>query len=149
MPSFSPARLEALQRFDTPKNREFIRFLITGVANTLIYYIVYLVLLTFLPYLVAHIAGWVAGTLFSFWCNCVFTFKVKPTWRRLLAFPAAPLANLVLSTIGSIVLIELLGVPKTIGTLIAGILATPVSFLMARTILTSSKHPEDKPESGA
>lgn len=120
---------------------QLLRFGIVGVANTAIYYVFYRLFLLATPYLVAHILGWFIATLFSFWMNCVFVFKVRPTLRRLLRFPAAPLVNLVISSIGSILLISWLGVPAEWGTLIAGIIAIPLTFATAKFVLTGLSEP--------
>lgn len=115
---------------------QLLRFGIVGVANTAIYYAVYRLFLLATPYLVAHVIGWFIATLFSFWMNCVFVFKVRPTFKRLLRFPAAPLVNLVISSLGSIILISWLDVPAEWGTLIAGIIAIPLTFATAKFVLT-------------
>lgn len=124
---------------------QLLRFGIVGVANTAIYYVFYRLFLLAAPYLVAHILGWFIATLFSFWMNCVFVFKVRPTLRRLLRFPAAPLVNLVISSIGSILLISWLGVPAEWGTLIAGIIAIPLTFATAKFVLTGLSEPASAP----
>lgn len=119
---------------------QFFRFAVVGVGNTAIYYAVYRLILLFTPYLIAHVFGWLVATLFSFLMNCIFVFKVKPTWSRFVQFPAAPLTNLGISSLGSIVLISWLGVPVEWGTLISGIIAIPLTFLTARFVLTNGSH---------
>lgn len=112
-----------------------IRFCVTGVLNTAVYYVAYRALLLVLPYVVAHVGAWAVSVVFSFYMNCWFTFRVRPTLARFLAFPASSLANLFLTTIGSIVLVSQLHVDERYATLIMGICAIPVTFALTAFIL--------------
>lgn len=118
------------------------RFGVVGVANTLSYYLCYRLLLLFLHYLAAHLGAWLLATLGSFVLNCWFVFRVRPTWRRFVRFPVAPLTNLVLSTLGSLLFVSGWGISAKWGTLLAGLLAVPFTFLAARLALTDRPQPE-------
>lgn len=117
---------------------KLFRFGLIGVANTVVYYLAYRLLLIAMPYLVAHVAAWSVSVLFSFLMNCWFTFKVRPTLRRLVAFPTSSFANLFLTTFGSIVLVSGLHVDERYATLIMGILAIPATFWLTALILRPS-----------
>lgn len=114
---------------------QLFRFCLTGVANTAVYYVAYRLMLLAMPYVVAHLGAWAVSVVFSFYVNCLFTFKVRPTLKRLLAFPASSLANLVFTTLGSIVLVSFLGADERYATVIMGILAIPVTFALTAFIL--------------
>ena len=131
--------LPALWNKHRQKAFELTRFCFVGIANTAIYYLFYRLILLALPYLAAHVAAWFIATVASFLMNCVFVFKVRPTLRRFVRFPAAPLTNLFISTVGSILLISSLGVSEKWGTLIAGIIAVPLTFTVARIALRSPR----------
>lgn len=115
-----------------------LRFGAVGVANTAVYYVAYRILLVAIPYLLAHVSAWLCSVIFSFVMNCWFTFKVRPTLRRFAAFPASSLANLVLTTFGSIVLVSHFHVDERYATLIMGILAIPATFVLTAFILRPS-----------
>ena len=114
----------------------FARFAAVGLLNTAVHYLVYLPLWCVLPYLVAHLVAVTSATLCSYYLNCRFTFGVPPTARRLLLYPLSNLANIVLSTAAVSLLVELLGVDSRVATLLGGIAAVPVTFLVSRAVLT-------------
>ncbi|WP_245935127.1 GtrA family protein [Acidipropionibacterium virtanenii] len=116
-----------------------IRFGMVGVANTAVYYLFYRILLILWPYLAAHLVAWALSVVFSFLANCYFTYRVRPTWKKLLAFPATTLVNVAFSTLGSVLLVEGLHVDERYATVLAGIAAIPFTYLLTSTILTSQK----------
>lgn len=115
--------------------RRLVRFGVIGVANTAVYYLAYRLLLLITPYVLAHVAAWAISVVFSFFMNAWFTFKVRPTLRRLALFPASSIANLMLTTFGSVALISGLGLDERYATLVMGILAIPVTFALTALIL--------------
>lgn len=114
----------------------FARFTVVGLLNTAVHYLVYLPLWCVLPYLVAHLVAITSATLCSYYLNCRFTFGVPPTTRRLLLYPVSNLTNIALSTVAMSLLVELRGVDPRVATLLGGIVAVPVTFLVSRTVLT-------------
>lgn len=121
-----------------------IRFGLVGIANTLVYYVCYRLGLLVLPYLAAHLIAWAISVVFSFFMNCWFTYRVRPTWRRLLAFPASTLVNLAFTTIGSVVLVEQLHVDERYATLAMGILAIPFTFAVTTLVLTKGANDPER-----
>lgn len=115
------------------------RFVLVGLANTLVYYVAYRLLLLVLPYLPAHVLAYGLGIVFSFFANSLFTFGVRPTWRRFLAFPLTTLANFVVVTVGSVALVEPGWVDERWATLLMTVAAIPVTFLLTRLVLTSGR----------
>jgi putative flippase GtrA len=113
-----------------------VRFLVVGVANTAVYYLVYRLLLLGLPYLPAHLLAYGVGIIFSFFANSLFTFRVRPTWRRFLIFPSTTLANFLIVTLGSVLLVERGWVDERWATLLMTLAAVPVTFLLTRLVLT-------------
>ena len=114
-----------------------VRYGLVGVANASVYYAVYLVTLAAVGYLVAHVIGLGTAMIVSFFLNCRFTFRVRPTWMRLLLYPASQAVNIVATTVGVVLLVHL-GVDERIAPLVAAVVAVPASFLVARLVLVRS-----------
>lgn len=112
-----------------------VRYGLVGVANAATYYGVYLLAHPHAGYLVAHVVGLGAAMVVSFLLNCRFTFRVRPTWTRLLLYPASQAVNIVATTVGVVALVHL-GVGERLAPLLAAALAVPVSFLAARFVIT-------------
>lgn len=112
-----------------------VKFSLVGVVNTGVYYGVYLLLLRFLPYLVAHLIGWTVAVVVSYLLNCWFTYRVRPTWRKLLVYPLSSLPNVLFTTFGVVLLVEVFRVGEELAPLIAGLAAVPFSYLLARLLL--------------
>ncbi|WP_351224729.1 GtrA family protein [Streptomyces sp. NPDC002133] len=116
---------------------QFTLFAAIGLANTGVYFAVYAVLNIWLPYLAAHAVGYAVSLTGSFLLNSYITLRTRPTWRAFVRYPLSGLANLV----GSGVLLHLavtrLGMDEHLAALAAGVLVTPLSFLLARWAITS------------
>lgn len=115
------------------------RFVLVGMANTAVYYVVYRLLLLFVHYLPAHLVAYAVGMLFSFVANSLFTFRVAPTWKRLAAFPLTTLVNFLLVTGGSVVLVEQGWLDERWAPLVMTVLAIPATFLLTRYVLTTGR----------
>ncbi|WOQ16762.1 GtrA family protein [Raineyella sp. W15-4] len=118
-----------------PRLRPVLVFCLVGLVNTGVSYVAYLGLRLLMPYLVAYVLGWAGGVVVSFLLNCRFTYRVRPTWRGFVLFPLSSLPNIVLSSGGVVLMVEVLGWDQKVAPLIATLLAVPVSYLIARTIL--------------
>ena len=114
---------------------EVVRFGLVGVVNTLFYYASYLLLVLVLPYLVAHVLAFAVAMTASFFLNCRFTYRTRPTWRKFLLFPLTVAANFLITTVGVAVLVELLDVDERVAPLVAAVAAIPLTFLATRAVL--------------
>ena len=117
----------------------FARFGCVGLANTAVYYVIYRLLLHFWPYLAAHLVGFACGVVFSFFANCLFTYHVRPTWRRFIEFPATTLINLGITTFGSMLLVSLVHMDTRYVTLIMTIVAVPFTYLATTFVLARDR----------
>ena len=111
-----------------------VRYALVGVVNAATYYAVYLLVLHQVGYLTAHVIGLGAAMIVSFFLNCRVTFRVRPSWRRFLLYPASQAVNVAATTVGVVVLVTI-GVDERLAPLVAAVLAVPVSFLAARLVL--------------
>lgn len=115
--------------------RHASRFAVVGVINTGVYYGLYLLLRMAVPYLAAHLIATGIAMVGSFLMNTYWTFETKPTWRKFAIFPLTNLTNYVVSTLGVILLVELVRMDERIAPLAAAVVAIPVTFFLSRKIL--------------
>ncbi|MFI8198592.1 glycosyltransferase [Streptomyces sp. NPDC085942] len=119
--------------------RQFTSFVLIGCVNTAVYLAVYATLNRWIPYLAAHVVGYVISVVCSFLLNSYVTCRTRPTWRGFVRFPLSSLVNLVASGALLYGAVSGLGMDKNLAALAAGVLVTPVSFLLARWAITSGQ----------
>ncbi|HEX3783539.1 MAG TPA: GtrA family protein [Pseudonocardiaceae bacterium] len=112
-----------------------IRFAIVGVANTGTYYVLYLLFHRFLPYLVAHTIAFVLAMIGSYFLNCYFTFRIRPTWKKFLLFPLSNAANYVITSVGLLLLVGVLHFNQIVAPLVAAVVAIPITYVVAQFLL--------------
>jgi len=126
-----------------------LRFGIVGVTNTGTYYGLYLLLQTVLPYLVAHVLAFVLAMIGSYFLNCYFTFRTKPSWKSFALFPLSNLANFVITTVGLYVLVQYAGLDERWAAIPAAAVAIPITFLVAQFTLTGGSRAKSLEPSAA
>jgi putative flippase GtrA len=118
-----------------PVTRQILTFAAVGVVNTATYYVLYLLFLTRLPYLAAHVLAFALSMVGSFFLNARFTYRIRPTWRKFLLFPLTNATNFVLTTAGVYVIVDVLHVGSRLAPLLASAAAIPVTFVVSRWIM--------------
>lgn len=121
-------------------DKDVFRFILTGGFNTFNYYLMYLILFDFvkLPYLYAHITAFLYSAFCSFFMTTMYTFGERPTVRRLIAFPITFLPNLIISTLGTMILVDNNLLSETYASLIAMFLAIPITFVVSKIVITGN-----------
>jgi putative flippase GtrA len=132
-----------------------IRFALVGVANTGTYYLLYLLFHQFLPYLVAHTIAFVLAMIGSYFLNCYFTFRIRPTWKKFLLFPLSNAANYIITSAGLLLLVGVLHVNQIVAPLVAAAVAIPITYVVAQFLLverephgTADSAEGDEPRTG-
>ncbi|PCG85630.1 sugar transferase [Streptomyces sp. WZ.A104] len=119
--------------------RQFASFVLIGCVNTAVYLGVYVALNRWIPYLTAHAVGYAVSIVCSFLLNSYVTCRTQPTWQAFLRFPLSSLVNLVASGALLYGAVSGLGMDKNLAALAAGVIVTPISFLLARWAITSGQ----------
>ncbi len=119
--------------------RQFASFVLIGCVNTAVYLGVYATLNRWIPYLTAHVIGYTVSIVCSFLLNSYVTCRTRPTWQAFVRYPLSSLVNLVASGALLYGAVSGLGMDKNLAALAAGVLVTPVSFLLARWAITSGR----------
>ncbi|MEW2285909.1 GtrA family protein [Streptomyces sp. NPDC047841] len=116
--------------------RQILTFAAVGVVNTAAYYCLYLLFLTALPYLAAHVLAFLLSMVGSFFLNARFTYRTRPTWRKFLLFPLTNVTNFLITTAGVYVIVDLLHAGSRFAPLLASAAAIPVTFLVSRRVMS-------------
>lgn len=127
-------------RISKEKIRRWVYFLAGGCLNTLLTYVIYLLLHIFIGYQISYGIAYACGVVFSYLFNSKLVFEVKRSWKGLLLYPLV----YVLQYLGSALLlgfaVESIGIPKEIAPLLVIILLLPVTYLMSNVILKATDH---------
>lgn len=116
---------------------EVIKFIIVGGINTFNYYVVYLILLKLLGinYLVSHVSGFVVSFIISYYLNCYFVYKVKPTRRKFIQFPLTQVVNMGMQTGLLYVFVQCFHISSVIAPFAGLIITIPITFVLSKYIL--------------
>ena len=116
--------------------KRWSRFLLSGATNTLVTYLLYLLLNVFLGYQLAYFLSFFSGIFLSYWLNSVVVFKVALSWKKLLSFP---LVYVVQYVIGAFILrytVAQLGINEALAPLITIVITLPITYVISRFLLT-------------
>jgi putative flippase GtrA len=114
--------------------RQFLKFVLVGVANTAVTYLIYRGLLLFLSYYISYSISYVLGIAFSYFCNAVLVFKQPLSWRSFLSYPFVYLFQYLLSLAGTVLLVEVWHVPARYAPLFIIVVSVPVTFVLSRFV---------------
>lgn len=119
------------------KIKQFIKFGIVGISNTLISYVVYVVLVgVHINYLLASIAGFIVSVLNSYYWNNKYVFKMQEdeqrTWWKTLikTFVSYAGTGLILSNILLVIWVEWIKIPEIVAPLINLLITVPSNFII-------------------
>ena len=124
----------------TQTHAEILKFIIVGGINTLNYYVVYLLLLKLfhIEYMISHITGFLVAFVISYYLNCYFVYRVKPTWRKFISFPITQIVNVSLQTVLLYVFVSWLNLPAEIAPFAGLVITIPITFVLSKWILKDS-----------
>lgn len=114
---------------------EFFRFLLVGVSNTLVAYVVFLLLLPFLPYLYAYTLSYCVGVVNSYFMNVLFVFKKKISLHSFLKFPFVYVVQYFLGASIMWLLVGKLAVSPVWAYAVVIVVTVPVTFVASRFVL--------------
>lgn len=117
------------------KGKEWMRFLVTGGANTLASWLVYLGLNLVVPYTVAYTGAYIFGIVLTYYLNTRWVFRVPMSWRTFLQFPSVYLVQYGLGIVLMWAIVHNWPAMEPYAPLVVVVLTLPVTFLMSRLIL--------------
>ena len=116
-------------------NKNFLLFIFIGLINTINYNGIYLIFLLFSNYMVSNIIAYIISMTISFFLNCKYNFKVKPSLKKFIMFPLTGLATFLCQTGGLYLLVDIFDCSKYISGFLASLLAIPITFILMKFIL--------------
>jgi putative flippase GtrA len=114
------------------------RFLVAGGLNTMLTYLIYLMLLNFVGYLMAFSLTFVIGVFLAYFLNTAFVFKTNFSLSKIFRYPLIYFVQYIIGMILVIFLVDILLIDKRIAPLVNVIVLTPITFLLNRWILTNN-----------
>lgn len=111
---------------------ESVRFLIAGSINTVLTYLLYLLVLPWVGYVAAFTISFAVGVLFSFVLNAVYVFKVVLVWSRLIKYPSLYFFQYILGLILITALVEYFGVDDRFAPFVNVVILIPITFMLNR-----------------
>lgn len=114
---------------------EFLRFLVMGGANTIVAYIVYLILLQWLRYELAYAIGYAVGIGMAYVLSTTFVFRERLRKRSAVRFPLVYVAQFLVSFIILRIAVEVFHVPQWLALGCSVVLTIPVTFALSRWVI--------------
>jgi putative flippase GtrA len=115
---------------------ESLRFLIAGGANTVLTYLIYIVLLYVVSYPMAFTITFIIGVIIAFIFNSFYVFRAPLAWSKFLQYPIIYALQYVVGLALLALVIEYIGFDKRIAPIFNVILLTPVTFVLNKCFLS-------------
>lgn len=117
----------------------FVRFVIGGIINTGITYLLYFILLSFFSYTTAYTAAFILGILVGYGLNALYVFEAKVAVKSMIRFPFIYLIQYLLGIALVSTLIEYFGVAAWLAPMIVIAITVPITFTLSRLIFGSKQ----------
>jgi putative flippase GtrA len=108
------------------------RFLVSGAANTLLTYLLYLVLLANLGHRLAYSVAFASGVALAYCLGRVFVFKTHAGWRSVWSIPLIYLLQFGLGLLIVELWIVFWGLPAALAPLAAVVVTLPCTYVLSR-----------------
>lgn len=115
--------------------KEGLRFLIVGGINTLLTYLIYLILLNILGYALAFTVSFAIGIIIAFFGYSIFVFRIKVKWHKSIQFLLIYGIQYILGLLFLSFLIKSSQIDDRIAPIINVAILTPITFILNRIFL--------------
>ena len=130
---------------DKEKYAQFVRFCANGVLAVAIQYGVYLLLVQWINPFAANTVGYAVSFCVNFIITSYWTFRSRPSWRKLAGFGGSHIVNYVCQQV-FLALFLWAGIAKEYAAIMAMGSAVPVNFMILRVIYKKKPDRPDRPD---
>lgn len=117
----------------------FSRYLIVAGINTLVCYLLYLLLLNVVSFNIAYSIDYIFGIFFSYYLQLKFVFKEKSTLRKLLLFPTTYIVQYLLGLITINIAVKHFSIAEQYALIFAILIPIPIMYFLSKKVLVTSK----------
>ncbi len=103
--------------------------------NALAGYLIYALLLLFLPYLVAYSFAYGCGILLSYFLNSKLVFNRELKLSKALKYPLVYVVQYLIGTISLYVLVRFRGVNKFLAPAVVVLLTIPLTYFLSKRVV--------------
>ncbi|MED4599485.1 GtrA family protein [Paenibacillus validus] len=118
-------------------NKQFLLFILLGVLNTGMTYLLYLLMLSFAPYGISYTITYILGIPVSYILNSKFAFKTKLSFRKMFQYPLVYIIQYLINMICMFLLVDLLNIDDKFSPIVVTIITVPVTYLLSKKIITN------------
>lgn len=124
--------------------REFIAYIIFGVATTVVSLVTFEISRCWLHYAVANVVSWVAAVTFAFFTNKFWVFRTgalrgRAFLREAVLFYSARLFSLAVEELGLWLLVDMLAVKELLAKLVLQVLVVLLNYVLSKLIVFRKK----------
>lgn len=116
---------------------KFLKFIGAGGVNTLLSYLMYVLLLQYFDYQISYALAFLFGIFLAFWLNTQYVFQSKRTVKKFVIFPLVYVIQYVAGALLLGIVVEYLAIDKTCGPIIVTVILLPITYLMSKKVLIS------------
>jgi putative flippase GtrA len=113
----------------------FVRFVLVGVINTLLTYIIYAAGLLFFKYAIAYTISFMIGVVISYYLNTSFAFNSALSVKKAIRFLSAYLLQYLFGLSILYIFVNLLGFSVFIAPVFVLCFSVPVTYLLVKSAL--------------
>ena len=117
----------------------FFRFVIAGAVNTVVTYLLFLGLASFLNHMIAYTLAYAFGIALSYLLNTQFVFRTAPRWKTAAAFPLVYAAQYAWGLIVLYVLVDVLNYRSEIAMLVVIGSSVLLTYALTRRVLVGAR----------
>lgn len=117
----------------------FFRFLVSGGINTLVTYLIYLVLLNVASYQLSYSIAYVSGIGISYFLNRWYVFQAHRGMRSILLYPLVYMVQYGLGLLVLWIWIDKMALNAKAGPLIVVIVSVPMTYILSKLVFGGKK----------